>query len=119
MELSSDYKLLPFAINWKDGSSRYQSRREDTTHGLRFPIPGLGCPRCGWYSQTVGGPRRNSAGLNSCILQYNTILNLFFYIQYDIRKDDNKCGRDRHSIVHRGMPRDNKQLPEISRRWLL
>ena len=90
MELSSDYKLLSFAINWKDGSSRYQPRREDTTHGLRFPIPGLGCPRCGWYSQTVGGPRRNSAGLNSCIaaIQYH-IEPVFLHIQYDIRKDDN------------------------------
>ena len=116
MELSSDYQLLPFAINWKDGSSGYQSRREDITHGLRLPIPGLGCPRCGWDSQTVGGPRRNSAGLNSRItaIQYH-IEPVFLHIQYDIREDDNKCGRDRHSIVHRGMPRDNKQLPEISR----
>ena len=79
MELSSDYKLLPFAINWKDGSSGYQSRREDTTHGLRFPIPGLGCSRCGWYSQTVEVPEE-LCRLNSCIAAIQYHIEPVFYI---------------------------------------
>ena len=54
-------QTTPFGINWKDGSSRYQPRREDATHWL-VSIPRLGCPRRGWYSQTVGGPRGTLPG---------------------------------------------------------